>query len=76
MGEGLSRHGETPEAMFLAWLFAQPQGADISAAARSEIARVGRIDIAAETRMRLIGLLTQATVPPPEASRRARRQRH
>ncbi len=76
MGEGTSNRGETPEALFLAWLFAQPPGADIPCAARVEIARVGRIEIAAETRVRLIGLLTQATVTPQDASRRARRQRH
>ena len=76
MGEGLSSQHETPEALFLAWLFAQPQGADIATAARMEIARVGRIEIAAETRARLIGLLSQATVPPQGASRQRRRQRH
>jgi hypothetical protein len=76
MGEGTSNQRETPEALFLAWLFVQPQGADIATAARLEIARVGRIDVAAETRTRLIGLLTQATVPPQGASRQGRRQRH
>ncbi|HZG29008.1 MAG TPA: hypothetical protein VE079_11160 [Ensifer sp.] len=76
MGEGPARQGETPEALFLGWLFRQPPGADIAAAARAEIARVGRTEIAAETRTQLIGLLTQATVAPPSASRKARRQRH
>ncbi len=76
MGEGPSSQSETPEALFLAWLFAQPQGADIATAARLEIARMGRTDIATETRARLIGLLAQATVTPPGASRRGRRLRH
>lgn len=76
MGEGTCSQTETPEALFLAWLFAQPQGADIAAAARVEIARVRRIEIAADQRARLVGLLTQATVPPQGASRKARRQRH
>lgn len=76
MGEGASREGETPEALFLAWLFAQPPGADIPSAAKVEIARIGRIEIAAETRARLVGLLRQATVPPLGVSRQGRRQRH
>ncbi len=76
MGEGAASKGETPEALFLAWLFAQPQGADISAAARVEIARVGRIEIAADQRTRLIGLLTQAMITPQRPSRSGRRQRH
>lgn len=76
MGEGPSSHSETPEALFLAWLFAQPPGADIAAAARVELARMGRIEIAADQRARLVGLLTQATVPPQGASRRGRRLRH
>ncbi len=76
MGEGSSSQSRTPEALFLAWLFAQPQGADIAAAARVEIARVGRTDIETETRVRLIGLLAQATVTPQGASRRGRRLRH
>lgn len=76
MGEGTLSHRETPEALFLAWLFAQPPGVDIASAARVEIARVGRIEIAAETRARLVSLLTQATVPPPGANRQGRRQRH
>lgn len=75
MGEGTSSQ-ETPEALFLAWLFAQPPGADIPSAAKVEIARVGRIEIAAETRARLVGLLKQATVPPQGACRKGRRQRH
>jgi hypothetical protein len=76
MGEGRAGRGDTPEAIFFAWLVAQPQDVDIAAAARLEIARLGRIDIATETRARLIGLLTQAAVVPPGASRRERRQRH
>ena len=75
MGDGAFSQ-ETPEGLFLAWLVAQPPGADIPAAARIEIDRVGRIEIAAETRARLIGMLTQATVTPPGASRKTRRQRH
>ncbi|HWU65315.1 MAG TPA: hypothetical protein VN112_25110 [Ensifer sp.] len=76
MGEGTGRRADTPEALFLAWLFAQPSGTDIPSAARLEIARVDRIEIAADQRARLIGLLTQATVTPQGASRKARRQRH
>ena len=76
MGEGPSGQSDTPEGLFLAWLFTQPPGADIAAAAKVEIARIGRIEIAAETRARLVGLLTQATVPPQGASRKARRLRH
>jgi len=76
MGEGSSRQGATPETLFLAWLFAQPPGTDIASAAKAEIGRIGRIEIAAEQRARLIGLLTQATVTPQGASRKARRQRH
>ncbi len=38
MGEGTSSQGETPEALFLAWLVAQPPGADIPSAAKVEIA--------------------------------------
>ncbi len=76
VGEGISSQAETPEALFLAWLFAQPQGADIAAAARMEIARVARIEIADETRTRLAALLMQASVMPQGASRRGRRQRH
>ncbi len=76
MGEGASREGETPEVLFLAWLVAQPPGADIPSAAKVEIARVGRIEIAAETRARLVSLLTQATVTPQGPCRKGRRQRH
>jgi hypothetical protein len=76
VGEGSSSQSRTPEALFLAWLFAQPQGTDIAAAAKVEIARVGRTEIAADKRARLIGLLTQATVPPQGTSRQGRRQRH
>jgi len=76
VGQGSSSQSRTPEALFLAWLFAQPQGADIATAARLEIARMGRTDIETETRVRLIGLLAQATVTPQGASRRGRRLRH
>ena len=76
MGEGTSSQRETPEALFLAWLFAQPQGADIPAAARIEIDRVGRIEIAADQQALLIGLLTQAMITPQKPSRSGRRQRH
>lgn len=77
MGEGKSSQGgDTPEALFLTWLFAQPQGVDIASAARVEIARLGRIDIAEGTRTRLAALLKQAMVTPMGPSRRARRQRH
>ena len=76
MVEGTSSQAETPEALFLAWLFAQPQGTDIAAAARLEIARMGRIEIAADQQARLIGLLTQAMITPQRPSRSGRRQRH
>jgi hypothetical protein len=66
----------TAETLFLAWLFAQPQGTDIAAAARIEIGRIGQIEIAAETRDKLMGLLTQASAAPLRTSRQGRRQRH
>ncbi|MET3613371.1 hypothetical protein ABID16_001676 [Rhizobium aquaticum] len=75
MGEGTSSQ-ETPEGLFLVWLFAQPQGADIATAARLEITRMGRMEIATETRARLIGMLIQAAVTPQCVNRKTRRQRH
>ena len=76
MEQGPASAGESPEALFLAWLFAQPQGADIAAAARVEIARIGRVEISDETRTRLAALLTQAMATPVGASRRGKRLRH
>jgi hypothetical protein len=66
----------TPEDLFLAWLMRLPYGADISQAARLEIARLDRVKAFCEITHRYRIMLELAGSSPPHLHQGRRRVQH
>lgn len=68
-----------PEDVFLVWLLNLPDGADLAAAARSEIARIDRSRLRNAKVARLRDLFVEAAcsadAPPRHKARRAKRKK-
>ena len=67
-----------PEDVFLVWLLDLPDGADLAAAARSEIARIDRSTLRNAKLARLRDLFVEAAcsadAPPRQNARRSKRK--
>ena len=64
----------TPEDMFLAWFLRLPHHADVTQAARQELARLDRLDIASDSLHRFRIMLELASASPAHVAQPGRRR--